>query len=110
MPVFDRKCDLCGAVSLDRLEPSVTSDPNCLSCAGGVSRRVWLPGQKANSVIGDGCDVSVRHGLCNADGSPRRYTSKSEMAAEAKKRGLVNHVTHMGTQGGDKSRHTSRWI
>ena len=30
----------------------------------------------------------VEHGLCNDDGSPRRYDSKSAIRAEAKARGL----------------------
>ena len=54
--------------------------------------------------------MEIRHGICNEDGSPRRYYSKSEMAAEAKRRGLVNHVVHIGKRGTDKSPHTSRWI
>ena len=61
-------------------------------------------------VIGDECDVTVRHGICNADGTPRRYTSKSEMAKEAAKRGLENHVVHVPAPGSDKSKWTSRWV
>lgn len=47
----------------------------------------------------------VEHGLCNPDGSPRRYYSKSEMRREADKRGLVNAVRHI-----DGSPHTVRWV
>lgn len=54
--------------------------------------------------------MEIRHGLCNEDGSPRRYYSKSEMAAEAKRRGLTNYVRHVGLKGSDKSPHTTRWV
>lgn len=54
--------------------------------------------------------VDIKHGLCNEDGTPRRYFSRSEIAAEAKRRGLVNYVRHVGTKGGDKNPHTTRWI
>lgn len=68
----------------------------------------------ANSVIADDIPggVEIRHGLCNEDGSPRRYYSKSEMAKEAKKRGLVNRVEHVTNHkiGTDKNPHTTRWI
>lgn len=33
--------------------------------------------------------IDIRHGLCNADGSPRRYFSKTEIRREAEKRGLT---------------------
>lgn len=49
--------------------------------------------------------VEIRHGLCNSDGTPRRYYSKSEIAREAKARGFENRVRHI-----DGSPHTSRHI
>lgn len=33
--------------------------------------------------------IMIRHGLCNPDGSPRRYDSMTEIRREANKRGLV---------------------
>lgn len=54
--------------------------------------------------------IYIRHGLCNPDGSPRKYYSKSEIAAEAQRRGLVNIVEHVGDKGSDKNKHTSRWV
>ncbi len=67
-------------------------------------------GRGTGVVVGDECDVYAQHGLCNADGTPRHYTSKAEMKREAEKRGLVSHVEHVGLKGSDKSPHTSRWI
>jgi len=67
---------------------------------------------RANGVIPDEIPggVEIRNGLCNADGTPHRYYSKSEIAREAAKRGLVNHVVHIGSKGSDKSPHTVRWV
>ncbi len=48
---------------------------------------------EAASVIGDECDVYLRHGLCNEDGSPKRYRSKEEIKRVAFEKGLF--------QGGD---------
>lgn len=63
-------------------------------------------------VIGDDIPggIEINHGICNEDGSPRRYYSKSEMVREAKRRGLHNHVEHVTAPGTDKSPHTTRWI
>lgn len=54
--------------------------------------------------------VEIAHGICNEDGTPRRYYSKSSMTAEAKRRGLINYVVHRPERGSDRSPHTSRWI
>jgi len=34
--------------------------------------------------------MEIQHGLCNADGTPRKYYSRSEINLEAQKRGLMN--------------------
>lgn len=111
MPMYDLKCSACAHEQIDVLEPIDTNEHDrvCPHC-GLYSRviRAWLT--KPSGVIGDECDVEVRHGLCAPDGTPRRFTSKAEMAREAKARGLVNHVEHIGSQGSDRSKHTSRWI
>lgn len=44
---------------------------------------------RAPSVIGDEIDIEVRHGICHDDGTPRRFTSKSEMRRVAQQKGLV---------------------
>jgi len=67
---------------------------------------------QASSVIGDDIPGGyiVRHGICNEDGTPRKYYSKSEMIKEAKRRGVTNVVEHVPDRGSDKSKHTTRWI
>ena len=73
-------------------------------------RRVILPG-KANAVIGDEIDVTVRHGLCDeATGEPVRWRSREALAKEAARRGLTNTVEHKGSKGSDRSRSTTRWV
>lgn len=54
--------------------------------------------------------VEIKHGLCNEDGTPRKFYSKSEIAKEAAKRGLVNRVEHVTAPGTDKNPYTTRWI
>jgi hypothetical protein len=67
---------------------------------------------KSFTVIGDDIPggMEIANGLCNPDGSPRRYYTKSEIAREAKARGYHNHVEHVTAKGTDKSPHTTRWI
>lgn len=62
--------------------------------------------------IGDGIPggIWIEHGLCNLDGTPRRYDSHTEIAKEAQKRGLSNVVVHKPPQDSDKSKHTTRHI
>lgn len=105
MPMFDMKCPDCGA-TFDMFV-RIGEEKSC-TC-GGLLEKVWLPGN-ANSVIGDECDIYVKHGLCHADGTPKRFTSKSEMNKEAEKRGFTNVVEHKGFKGRDTSPHTSRWV
>ena len=73
-------------------------------------RRAWV--SKPPAVIGDDIPggVEIKHGLCNRDGTPHRYYSKSEMAKEAKKRGLENYVVHQPEKGSDRSKNTQRWV
>jgi hypothetical protein len=71
-------------------------------------------GRGANSAIGDDIPggIEIRHGICNEDGTPRRYYTHSAMRAEAKRRGVYNHVEHVPnpSSGSDRSKWTTRWI
>lgn len=94
---------------MDCLEPVEAPAVACNAC-GAPTERVWM--QHASAVIGDDIPggVLIEHGICNPDGTPRKYYSKSEMRREAVRRGYENHVVHIGERGSDKSPHTSRWI
>lgn len=110
MPMYDRNCPKCKTIKLDCWENIETSDPICPTC-NIPTERIWI--SKSSSVIQDSIEggIKIRHGLCNEDGSPRTYYSKSEIAAEAKRRDLVNIVRHVPDgKSGDKSKHTTRWI
>ncbi len=65
-----------------------------------------------SNVIGDDLPggVIVRHGICEDDGTPKKYYTKSSMREAAKAKGLVNYVVHTPEKGSDKSKHTQRWI
>lgn len=69
-------------------------------------------GHGANSVIGDDIPggVEIRHGICNPDGTPKRYYTKSSMEAEAKRRGVTNRIEHVTQPGTDKNPFTQRWV
>jgi hypothetical protein len=71
----------------------------------------WCPHEKGTyKVVGDECDIWIRHGLCHEDGSPKHFTSKQAITREAKAKGLTNMVRHVTEPGTDKSKHTTRWI
>lgn len=110
MPMYDRRCKACQVVMEDCWEPITMEEQPACPC-GGETERVWIMGS-ANSVIGDDIPggLYIKHGICNADGSPRRYDSKSSIKRAAADKGYVNHVVHIGAQGSDKSKHTSRWV
>ena len=108
MPLYDRLCEGCQHQLIDVVEPMTPPEVPCPKC-GGRTVRAWLT--KPSNVIGDECDIWIKHGLCDAvTGEPRRYTSKIEIMREAKRRGFVNYTTHVPQPGSDKSPHTVRWI
>lgn len=109
MPMYDRLC-VNEHKMIDCWEPINLTDPvPCKEC-GAETQRHWFakPAHVVSDEIPGG--MEIRHGLCNEDGSPRRYYSHSEIKAEMKKRDLINWVEHAPPPGTDKSKHTSRWV
>ena len=108
MPMYDKRCSSCERLQLDCWEPIYSEIANC-EC-GGQLERVYLPTTRGQ-VIGDDIPggVEIKHALCNADGSPRKYYSKSEIKREADKRGYTNYVVHQPSKGSDKSKWTTKW-
>ena len=83
--------------------------PECPTCLAPLEADGFAP-NAAPGVISDECDVTVEHGICHPDGSPRRYRSKSEMRRVAAQLGYSNIVEHRPLPGTDKSPHTTRWV
>lgn len=106
MRLLDLKCATCDRTVMDHLERD--EDKSRPDCCGVTMERVFLPTGRGQ-VQGDECDVWVKHGICNPDGSARHFTSKQDMRRAADAAGQTNYVEHKGTKGGDRSRHTSRW-
>lgn len=106
MPFYDLVCET-GHEQIDILL-KLGERPPCPTCGGSVST-LW---RTSSNVVGDDIPggYEVKHGICNEDGSPRKYYSKSEMRKEADKRGLVNMVRHVGTRDSDKAPWTTRWF
>lgn len=106
MPFYDLVCKE-GHEQYDKLL-KVGERPPCPICSGSTET-LWT---RSANVVGDDIPggVLIRNGICNEDGSPKRYYTKSEMRAEAKRRGLVNIVEHVTPPDSDKSPHTTRWV
>lgn len=109
MPMYDYRCDACGREALDCYRKiSETTEPCSNVECEGTMQRVWM--QQANSVVGDEIDVWMKNALCYADGSPRHFRSRQELARVAAEKGYTNRVDHIGAQGSDRNKHTQRWI
>ena len=109
MPLYDRKCEKCGNVTLDHLESINAPDPNCHLCVGAVSPRVWI--SKAAAVAPDDIPggLDVEHAVCHDDGTPRRFYSRSELKRALAEKGWAIHDDHVTARDTDKNPHTSRW-
>lgn len=111
MPLYSYACPACNT-QFDRISTiAARNEQDCDTCKARLER-VYTA--ETGAVIGDDIPGGyvVRHGLVNADGSPRTFYSKSEMAKEAKRRGLINYVVHtpIPKSGSDKSVHTVKWF
>lgn len=106
MPMYDLVCTQ-GHEQRDRFL-KVGERPDCPECGASTST-LW---EQSTNIIPDDIPggMLIEHGICNEDGTPRRYYSKSEMAAEAARRGLTNIVEHKTPPGTDKAPHTTRWV
>jgi hypothetical protein len=112
MKMIDLVCNKCGHVKIDHLVRDVDPQPPyiCPECGQQAFVR-QLTQSNCGGVIPDGIPggIWIKNGICNDDGTPKRYDSRSEMKKAADAKGLVNRVRHQGTRGGDKSKWTSKW-
>lgn len=102
MPLFDVKCQSCGAEQIDVLLSHGQALPVC--ACGATTDKLWRG--KGAVVIGDEMDFWTE----NLGPEPIHITSRTQWHREMANRGLINRVEHKPLQGGDRSPHTSRWI
>jgi hypothetical protein len=87
----------------NRRRSEIMEENLCPKCNKSLEVGEWpfCPHGPSNwGVIGDECDVWIKHGICNPDGTPKRYRSKADMREAAFNAGLV--------QGGDTPRRNAR--
>lgn len=85
MPTYDRVCGTCSH-KFEVIERMAEDGPvACKECGGDAHRII-----STHSVTGDDIPggIMIEHGICNPDGSPKRYDSKSAIYKAAKKAGL----------------------
>lgn len=96
------KCDTCGG------EIRIGDYP---FCRGDATRHAPM---ESYGVVPDDIPggLEIKNGLCNPDGSPKKYYSRKEIEREAARRGMMNYVVHQPTRGSDKNKfhHTQRFI
>lgn len=102
-------CEPCNTVDKHFLWSNAPV-PRCPSCGAERSLDGVAAGKSA-TVIGDEIDLVVEHGVCHADGTPRRFTSKSELNRALRETGWSRDmVCHRPPPGTDKSPFTTRHI
>lgn len=85
----DLICTQCNREMIDTF--CVVPDyPACPDC-GSTSERLWLPSSVA-AIKGDDIPggLLIRNGICNEDGTPKKYYSYSEIDKAARAKGYVN--------------------
>ena len=92
-------CETCGATLQVGQFPFCHGDP--------AAHQPYTGGIVPDDIPGG---LLITNGLCHADGTPRRFDTRSAIAAEAKRRGMTNFVRHQGTESGDRSRQTQRFV
>lgn len=81
-------CDCGNTVALLRWD----TDPNPIcGCGKTMDEQGNVLLGQAPGVIGDSIPggILIRHGICNDDGTPRRYDSMTEIRREAARRGYT---------------------
>lgn len=106
MPLYDLTCKN-GHEQLD-VYLKVGERPPCPTC-GEPTDTLW---RTSSNIIADEIPggIWIAHGICNDDGTPKKYYSKSEIARAAKEKGLTNRVEHITEPGTDKNKYTKRWV
>ncbi len=102
MPRYDRRCPSCGWQAVDLWE-RMDATLACPTC-GTPTERAWLTTGSAE-VIGDEIDF-VQH---NGTKEPIRFRSRQMFKDWLRANRFRINDGHVGTQDGDKSKHSTRW-
>lgn len=104
--LIDVECSQCEHFELD-----VWRERGAYGTCGKCSSPMVRAYRSFGAAIGDDIPggLLVPHAVCNADGTPKRYYTKSDIAKAAKAAGWTNRVEHVTPQGSDKAKYTSRW-
>lgn len=112
MQMMDAQCVECGKLREDFLVRGNGVIAPCEGCGGAMERivRQGVAGAVRPDEIPGG--VWMKHGICNPDGTPKRYDRWSDVRAAAKAAGYENMVQHLTDpkSGSDKSKYTTRWV
>lgn len=88
MPMYDLTCPN----SHDQLDVllKLGERPPCPTC-GEPTETLW---RKSSNIFPDDIPggIWMKHGVCNDDGTPKKYYTKSDIKKAAEKKGLVNHT------------------
>lgn len=93
------RCPDCGAALRIGDYPFCHGDPAAHQPYGGYAAADDIPG-----------GLVIEHGLVGPDGGPLTVYSRSELRREAARQGWTPFVRHQGTESGDKSPHTQRFV
>ena len=94
MPTYDRHCTYCGAVAIDVIERMADNEPKvCGDCNHDTLVRAVggsLPGH-GRSVNADDIPggLAMKNGICNADGTPKMFYSRSEIRAACAEKNMI---------------------
>lgn len=104
MPIYEYACPQCSRAFEALVPVACRNQMLCRVCGCAVNRE-WrhAPTMRPDSIPG---------GLVleNLTPQPKRFYSRTEIKDEMRARGVEAKVRHVGAQGSDKSKHTSRWV
>lgn len=103
MPIFDVQCGNGHTTEFIGSSAQIT-ETRC-HCGASVER-LFTVGR--SSVISDA--IPGGEVIENLAATPVTFYSRSEKRQYMQQHGIREHVQHVGTPGGDKSPHTTRWV
>lgn len=102
---IDMRCAKCGAQKIDAYVTLADASTFPVCCEQPMER--LFVAQRTGGVIQDSIEggIEIKHGICNPDGTPRKYYSKTEIRKAAKAAGFdwgYDRNEHVPVRGTDK--------